>query len=163
MLMLSECFNPRAPRGGATRAYTTKRGKNEASIHAPRVGARLARYAYIGPNQDVSIHAPRVGARPTSKPGRCAIRSVSIHAPRVGARHEAAIWSDAPELIQSTRPAWGRDAIRGGLRYFISSFNPPAPRAAATAARHRQTGRRDRFNPRAPRGGATIAILCRRG
>src|SRR5690625_183086 len=102
------CFNPRAPRGGATARRWQPANAIVVSIHAPRVGARhriVGRYAdrllfqstrpawgrdildqAIWRRFDVSIHAPRVGARP----------------------HQTQPYSRGVQF-QSTRPAWGRD------------------------------------------------------
>ena len=56
-------FNPRSPRGGATRLRMA-RGRIEAiSIHAPHEGERQARVALRMPAGDISIHAPHEGER----------------------------------------------------------------------------------------------------
>src|SRR5690625_412973 len=174
------CFNPRAPRGGATARRWQPANAIVVSIHAPRVGARhriVGRYAdrllfqstrpawgrdildqAIWRRFDVSIHAPRVGARP----------------------HQTQPYSRGVQF-QSTRPAWGRDAAqRHPRRSARVSIHAPRVGARRDAdlrksvldwfqstrpawGRDRLFGRGARlcggFNPRAPRGGATTMGL----
>src|SRR5690625_3756882 len=81
-------FNPRAPRGGATR-IVIYRGRNSKSFN-PR--------------------APRGGATPVARQAGLSIE-VSIHAPRVRARLDGSDDNLYADAFQSTRPAWGRDTI----------------------------------------------------
>src|SRR5690625_2589923 len=151
-------FNPRAPRGGATHGLPCVGVHLGVSIHAPRVGARLARSIcmVISP-RGFNPRAPRGGATRTARRHRLhrtgfnprAPRGgatfwwrsvtvqvlVSIHAPRVGARPTPNKVARMDTLFQSTRPAWGRDASSVTLLIASASFNPRAPRGGATPNR----------------------------
>ena len=55
------------------------------SIHAPRMGARLAFNENIPTSFDFNPRAPHGGATVTGQPAKTLI-AISIHAPRMGAR-----------------------------------------------------------------------------
>ena len=56
-------FNPRSPRGGATRYAAYNNRRCGVSIHAPHEGERLAQPMYDKAAAIVSIHAPHEGER----------------------------------------------------------------------------------------------------
>ena len=66
-LVVQDCeqlgFNPRSPRGGATKALAVLKDFKEVSIHAPHEGERLLYGAGITRANIVSIHAPHEGER----------------------------------------------------------------------------------------------------
>ena len=59
---------------------------------------------------EVSIHAPRVGERLADQNDKYIHTVVSIHAPRVGERQWVFDQRALGWLFQSTLPAWGSDA-----------------------------------------------------
>ena len=148
-------FNPRSPRGGAT-----KQGLHvlpylpRISIHAPREGERrlcpcglARRRGYFNPRSPrggatiplpkssrhacISIHAPREGERPGRLTGDVIIWYFNPRSPRGGAtgvrQGEAAL-----VIFQSTLPARGSDLCPCGLARRRGYFNPRSPRGGAT-------------------------------
>ena len=101
-------FNPRAPHGGATAASIARCTSSRISIHAPRMGARLALFLSEMRERNFNPRAPHGGAT-ASKSGHRAAGRISIHAPRMGAR--LFLGNEGLSILefQSTRPAWGRD------------------------------------------------------
>ena len=102
-------FNPRSPRGGATRGYTAFAHRGHISIHAPHEGERLSGRQIEVFGSRISIHAPHEGERlawmPLPEPPKedfnprsprggatladrdiIAIVEISIHAPHEGER-----------------------------------------------------------------------------
>ena len=59
----------------------------------------------------VSIHAPRVGERLAGEGDTAGRDNVSIHAPRVGERPVLPAIAAAALMFQSTLPAWGSDVF----------------------------------------------------
>ena len=125
-------FNPRSPRGGATKIKPRAQGAGRISIHAPHEGERLyPRHAHI-PAPEISIHAPHEGERPC------------VPALTIGQL-----------IFQSTLPTRGSDKYVTGANAAPEDFNPRSPRGGATCPyRAGHKGGKD-FNPRSPRGGAT--------
>ena len=57
-------FNPRSPRGGATRRETERAlAYIKISIHAPHEGERQLAVSVLGTGAKISIHAPHEGER----------------------------------------------------------------------------------------------------
>ena len=125
------CFNPRAPRGGATFLI------------------RLFGAALMFQSTRPAWGRDRIRRSPIRE--AC---SFNPRAPRGGATTPNVTHAAAPEF-QSTRPAWGRDAMPICESPCSTGFNPRAPRGGATCSPQDARGMRLSFNPRAPRGGAT--------
>mgnify|MGYP000345536666 CR=1 FL=1 len=105
-------FNPRSPRGGATRVAIIRCFLRFISIHAPHEGERpfpLYRAAAI---RTISIHAPHEGERPTRPETADGNICISIHAPHEGER-------PGRRRRKSCSPSY---------------FNPRSPRGGATDA-----------------------------
>ena len=129
---ISNNFNPRSPRGGATVNLVYAKHVMLISIHAPHEGERQSakkpmrgqhRFQSTLPTRgsdftatadvkwlSISIHAPHEGERRLID-ASCYKRYISIHAPHEGERHS---WSSA----------W----------VFCRYFNPRSPRGGAIAA-----------------------------
>ena len=157
-------FNPRSPRGGATRGDGEDdrgRGRFQSTLPAwgsdafpamldftgfgfnprsPRGGATQPARSYRRA-ATVSIHAPRVGERLIAVLGDVNRPLVSIHAPRVGERHHRRIRLDRALAVSIHAPRVGERRPGPGV---------PSPQWRG-------------FNPRSPRGGATAAraTMCR--
>ena len=126
-------FNPRSPRGGATRSL--KRGITSSvnfNPRAPRGGATVTKPVFDD-NDVISIHAPHEGERPLQRTGEMMQVIISIHAPHEG---ERLCFPDN----------WSRAKI---------NFNPRSPRGGATSSEPCCYSVQQDFNPRSPRGGAT--------
>ena len=147
-------FNPRSPRGGATRIEDAIAEYGEFQSTLPAWGSDTTQFA-LGVYSHVSIHAPRVGERHRTNPGAIKDREVSIHAPRVGERPVLRRLLDNLFMFQSTLPAWGSDTLRTRIIQRTSSFNPRSPRGGATVHTYPVSAQAPCFNPRSPRGGAT--------
>ena len=109
-------FNPRSPRGGATSVYAcTRPHSTRFNPRSPRGGATKAMFGQ-GCTVYVSIHAPHEGERrivtnlPLSRIG------VSIHAPHEGERLTLEIYSHLSAQFQSTLPTRGSD-VRAVYKY----------------------------------------------
>ena len=131
-------FNPRSPRGGATRIFLHHQTAFIFQSTLPTRGSDYAPGAYRLDIINISIHAPHEGER------RCGILIVpsgngyfNPRSPRGGATIRA-------------------DVIPHRAIY----FNPRSPRGGATAALVANLGQHINFNPRSPRGGATVTPSC---
>ena len=172
-------FNPRSPRGGATRRapgfesvlwfqstlptrgsdwrlFTSSFRISVFQSTLPTRGSDVAPYSWT-PAMVVSIHAPHEGERPERPKCHGNTTGVSIHAPHEGERPAAAPISSTSTTFQSTLPTRGSDASLQSVRHSRRSFNPRSPRGGATTTRAASGTSARCFNPRSPRGGATIA------
>ena len=137
---INQYFNPRSPRGGATRFIRYIWSNIIISIHAPHEGERprnkiaaaplrqfqstlptrgsdaVHAVAYGRP-QNISIHAPHEGERPIVDLGNNYATTISIHAPHEGERLINGFRSRAERPFQSTLPTRGSD------RYIIQSIS----------------------------------------
>ena len=102
---LRRSFNPRPPRGGRPLTMEDIRALNVFQSTPPAWGATCWRRIGNG-RQDVSIHAPRVGGDKSCMVSLRIIK-VSIHAPRVGGDLKACRMAGQHNTFQSTPPAWG--------------------------------------------------------
>ena len=176
---LDSHFNPRSPRGGATRCRaTSQRSRSHFNPRSPRGGATLRRililnimltfqstlptrgsdYYRCKPSQIMNIFQSTLPTRgsdfnPHPLPDDIII---SIHAPHEGERPIGTGTAQYPLIFQSTLPTRGSDAsAESTLKRVCVHFNPRSPRGGATAvAPPPWVGLWD-FNPRSPRGGAT--------
>ena len=84
---LTRDFNPRSPRGGATRRTLLCFFKvSHISIHAPHEGERrYTAWRFDGAN-GISIHAPHEGERRQAVIKLAKMLTISIHAPHEGER-----------------------------------------------------------------------------
>ena len=158
---MSQYFNPRSPRGGATKIDLT---------------------GYVTINSLFQSTLPTRGSDCISCCLACCI-AISIHAPHEGERQTRQYLQILLMEFQSTLPTRGSDCDKkaGGDRPM--NFNPRSPRGGATLnvgdklickaisihAPHegerlcavcRWLRQRD-FNPRSPRGGATLTLQGR--
>ena len=106
-------FNPRSPRGGATKKGTDLFVRLQISIHAPHEGERRVALC--------AAHAHRH-------------KIISIHAPHEGERLRTAALKNAYAPFQSTLPTRGSDRPSLTLSGRSTYFNPRSPRGGATAA-----------------------------
>ena len=149
-------FNPRSPRGGATRKQ--RRAIYPCwpiSIHAPHEGERLNELVVQSAFNAISIHAPHEGERRVYLYMTMIPYDISIHAPHEGERHTQTRVIKAQERFQSTLPTRGSDASLFSTFDLGLYFNPRSPRGGATSSAD-TTSSSARFNPRSPRGGATL-------
>ena len=102
-------FNPRSPRGGATRDKCRSGIPCRISIHAPHEGERRMRPPRRGEGENISIHAPHEGER------------------RLRQHVEA-----AQGIFQSTLPTRGSDIPTSVINDIRNDFNPRSPRGGAT-------------------------------
>ena len=126
-------FNPRSPRGGATRLYNGEFEDKAISIHAPHEGERLSQHVKRVLARMISIHAPHEGERqhaplrrrkflydfnPRSPRGGATVLPhsrplgrgiISIHAPHEGERRFRKWKKATPKIFQSTLPTRGSD------------------------------------------------------
>ena len=109
---MSQYFNPRSPRGGATRQNIGALDENIISIHAPHEGERRSSGGTSPGSMFVSIHAPHEGER----------RAPMCTGTRTG-------------QFQSTLPTRGSDPSGALAVPLVRSFNPRSPRGGATYAR----------------------------
>ena len=131
---VARSFNPRSPRGGATMSRCPILSASKFQSTLPTRGsddAGAGREAYI----TVSIHAPHEGERLARTTATILPGSVSIHAPHEGERPEFSHTVDRLDEVSIHAPHEGERLMRWAY--------PPNPWAC--------------FNPRSPRGGATIA------
>ena len=124
-------FNPRSPRGGATKA-------------AVRVVTSLRHF---------NPRSPRGGAT-VWLVGNSARDGISIHAPHEGERPVLRAVYSAPLRFQSTLPTRGSDAQNQQRRYH-KSISIHAPHVGSDQSGACQKSGMQDFNPRSPRGGAT--------
>ena len=142
-------FNPRSPRGGATRFCHYREVSYGVSIHAPHEGERRGRTMTQYADADVSIHAPHEGERrqkflwpnvaykfQSTLPTRgsdafvpCAdcYGGVSIHAPHEGERRILCSFLVLCTWFQSTLPTRGSDHAVTTLCTLISKFQSTLP------------------------------------
>ena len=103
-------FNPRSPRGGATRIRFNVFASGVISIHAPHEGERLSSFCIICPfNGNFNPRSPRGGATPPAFLLDDSQTSISIHAPHEGERLVQTAWSFNAAIFQSTLPTRGSD------------------------------------------------------
>ncbi len=122
-------FNPRTPRGGATRQLLAAVVVVEGiSIHAPREGVRRRPQRRRAPSHNFNPRTPRGGATVLALV-LFAGKGISIHAPREGVRRYA---------TATDRP--------------VKDFNPRTPRGGATSSQ-RPNKRHQSISIHAPREG----------
>ena len=126
-------FNPRSPRGGATKPNETLKDKDKISIHAPHEGERQAirplfagarRFQSTLPTRGsdsyrvrscpefvrISIHAPHEGERQKLRAAYDKAIDISIHAPHEGERRGHKYMLHPHNRFQSTLPTRGSDS-----------------------------------------------------
>ncbi len=153
------CFNPHAPRGGATmidqRLYMLRTRFNP---RAPRGGATRGLIHRIIVDR-VSILAPREGARQVLMSKTYFPFDVSILAPREGARRAASSTASLSSKFQSSRPARGRDAVMQFPDVYRVAVSILAPREGARPVGRLREGPPEAVSILAPREGARPAVL----
>ena len=172
-------FNPRSPRGGATRAPARGAAALGISIHAPHEGERL-----VAPTRQIrvryiSIHAPHEGERLSRRTAICGGTSYfNPRSPRGGATMCNMAQADSSRAFQSTLPTRGSDIFCNALYSRRRQFQSTLPTrgsdsdqfydipVALISIHAPHEGERPHvflrypcihknFNPRSPRGGAT--------
>ena len=131
---LGRNFNPRAPCGVRPIQTDRREQQREISIHAPRAGCDLGRYAPFF-RRRISIHAPRAGCDPEGRHDAQPQR-ISIHAPRAG-------------CDPRSRPVFRA----------IPHFNPRTPCGVRPGRPPRRPTPED-FNPRTPCGVRPAIASC---
>ncbi len=125
-------FNPRSPRGGATRFQSQMHCHFQVSIHAPHEGERRIQICSECGEEHVSIHAPHEGERRVAYHARQLLADVSIHAPHEGERQPLARTHNKKLPVSIHAPHEGE---RQGVLYLPARglcFNPRSPRGGAT-------------------------------
>ena len=119
-------FNPRSPRGGATKNIFDFLPYTGVSIHAPHEGERLCRTRGRGGSFGVSIHAPHEGERPVQARHNDRIQWFQSTLPTRGSDANGAYDAIARDKFQSTLPTRGSD-VRARLmpRQFAVSIHAP--------------------------------------
>ena len=178
-------FNPRSPRGGATRGQIIRGGQAcHFNPRSPRGGATMTRQSvshwtggfqstlptrgsdmtatFKRARQAISIHAPHEGERRgglcRSGRGGC---NFNPRSPRGGATVKLPMVTVSPLMISIHAPHEGERPYLNNFFTEDKHFNPRSPRGGATARRMPTGLRHGDFNPRSPRGGATIRCLLR--
>ena len=125
-------FNPRSPRGGATRRTRVFYAVSIISIHAPHEGERQVRH---GSKRRAGGFQSTLPTRGSDADCQCdpLHLSISIHAPHEGERRDSAATYSPESCISIHAPHEGERQ------------RPRIP-----------CGKNAHFNPRSPRGGATI-------
>ena len=149
-------FNPRSPRGGATRPRKPSGAWKTISIHAPHEGERLFCTEDNTMTKKISIHAPHEGERHCKHSYRIDGAKISIHAPHEGERRADNERCYKGLQFQSTLPTRGSDCMRGERAVYRHRFQSTLPtRGSDCFPLGIVSGGYKHFNPRSPRGGAT--------
>ena len=150
-------FNPRSPRGGATRGKSPRGSKKNISIHAPHEGERPAAapppWAGLW---DFNPRSPRGGATLLIISACGCVDGISIHAPHEGERPNLYDADLRGANFNPRSPRGGATLLSPTLLSPTKDFNPRSPRGGATFVRALDSQRDADFNPRSPRGGATV-------
>ena len=150
-------FNPRSPRGGATRSL--KRGITSSvnfNPRSPRGGATVTKPVFDD-NDVISIHAPHEGERPLQRTGEMMQVIISIHAPHEGERLcFPDNWSRAKINFNPRSPRGGATIHCLFSFVFWYIFQSTLPTRGSDKPRRLNGVEKKYFNPRSPRGGATI-------
>ena len=173
-------FNPRSPRGGATRRYklyykhgaiyfnprSPRGGSDRRSIsninrgiyfnpRSPRGGATTVQPAFPTPVRYFNPRSPRGGATGRYAFAPFAIPHISIHAPHEGERHAVQVGDYYGSEISIHAPHEGErrscSSTVGGIVGFQSTLPTRGSDHFLRSARRQPCD----FNPRSPRGGAT--------
>ena len=149
-------FNPRSPRGGATRSL--KRGITSSvnfNPRSPRGGATVTKPVFDD-NDVISIHAPHEGERPLQRTGEMMQVIISIHAPHEGERPEAPADVSDMSIISIHAPHEGERPLQrtGEMMQVIISIHAPHE-GERLCFPDNWSRAKINFNPRSPRGGAT--------
>ncbi len=150
-------FNPRSPRGGATRVDNRDCGSaRNFNPRSPRGGA-TERVIRGSNNFGISIHAPHEGERPQrSVTVSFATNEFQSTLPTRGSDSIADCLSQPGRRISIHAPHEGERLYHGTCKYTIFFyFNPRSPRGGATIWAANALWQLKYFNPRSPRGGAT--------
>ena len=134
-------FNPRSPRGGATRDGHGLDLALQISIHAPHEGERHPSALTSRNCRYFNPRSPRGGATRQSW-GAHGCDAISIHAPHEGERRRSIAATFTGRLFQSTLPTRGSDPDPGAAGVRHGDFNPRSPRGGATRYHVRQRQRR---------------------
>ena len=175
-------FNPRSPRGGATRR---RRGFAENRRHfnprSPRGGATFlilgasdyskifqstlptrgsdVDYAYIANYLDISIHAPHEGERQARKEYEELMEKFQSTLPTRGSDIHCLIAGTATMVFQSTLPTRGSDPTMTHRLFRHTKISIHAPHEGERPYHHLLLFLPCvHFNPRSPRGGATTSF-----
>ena len=149
-------FNPRSPRGGATRGGR-RSPLPPISIHAPHEGERLLLSLPLLSPTKISIHAPHEGERRFAR--RCVLqhRHISIHAPHEGERQSPRGIATAGTRHFNPRSPRGGATLSCPVSAVSVGFQSTLPTRGSDNAAPQASGHAHYFNPRSPRGGATPA------
>ena len=153
---LAHYFNPRPPRGGATRRLDTKLRLHRDFNPRPREGGDVRTYEGSTSNC-ISIHAPREGGDVTPT---CWITGTSDFNPRPprGGRPLVSMVPPSKLVFQSTPPARGATAGHY-LTVPAQVISIHAPREGGDMGASRSARALKNFNPRPPRGGRQDCLV----
>ena len=149
-------FNPRSPRGGATRAKRAHPWRHIFQSTLPTRGSDPQLLLHRRRGHGISIHAPHEGERR----GDCRQpsprqRGISIHAPHEGERHSTRRLTTLSQIFQSTLPTRGSDMPEPSAASCSRTFQSTLPTRGSDPCHHPESQTYQHFNPRSPRGGAT--------
>ena len=168
-------FNPRSPRGGATKLCRTVYAAVPISIHAPHEGERRCGSSQARRRGAISIHAPHEGERLSAQrylghanafqstlptrgsdvqlPRRAVFYCISIHAPHEGERHLLTAPWDSPKRISIHAPHEGERPDADMLLAMYTFISIHAPHEGERHQRRDGKHRRQRISIHAPHEG----------
>src|SRR5690625_278680 len=134
LLPVGLCFNPRAPRGGATVRINIGLVTDKFQSTRPAWGRDIPNGSYTLDEALFQSTRPAWG-RDCSVGGRGRTSAAFQSTRPAWGRDDIGTYSNPAKLwFQSTRPAWGRDDRLPFERSKADCFNPRAPRGGATSA-----------------------------
>ena len=151
-------FNPRSPRGGATRSNYRGTHFWTISIHAPHEGERLVCSSNCTNTIRISIHAPHEGERQESNALTIDKDLFQSTLPTRGSDVKVVRVIVNSKEFQSTLPTRGSDDVQADKYRRLMQISIHAPHEGERLNRCHQRPICLHFNPRSPRGGATFAL-----
>ena len=147
-------FNPRSPRGGATKKALADGEMRYISIHAPHEGER--RYARtLGAGEHYfNPRSPRGGATYVDT-SIAPLQIFQSTLPTRGSDFYKKTGGNDMTKFQSTLPTRGSDSQRIMYACTMRIFQSTLPTRGSDAGAKDERPHLDNFNPRSPRGGAT--------
>ena len=153
-------FNPRSPRGGATRRQQPPPRGFIISIHATHEGERRVVSAIIiACAMHFNPRSPRGGATTPDTGIKLDPTDFNPRSPRGGATMRSRRCSSGGTVFQSTLPTRGSDPQARFHLFPPLRISIHAPHEGERpSGRCLRMGRTGHFNPRSPRGGATLRV-----
>ena len=150
-------FNPRSPRGGATKWGTWEYTSATISIHAPHEGERPSAHHSQKDDKGISIHAPHEGERQNRHSVCSGNGGFQSTLPTRGSDAGFGYSVRACDKFQSTLPTRGSDSGRKAFERITGEFQSTLPTRGSDAARDVGGGCTKAFQSTLPtRGSDTV-------